>query len=106
MDELERIRTERLKELQRQHQEEFEEAKQFQAQVEQLEAVVKRVLTKEALQRYSNLKTAHPEKAVQLLAVIGQLIQQGRVGVIDDNALKELLRRLAPEKRETKIRRI
>lgn len=79
---------------------------QFQQQVEQLESVVKKVLTKEALQRYSNLKTAHPEKAIQLLAAIGQAIQQGNVGVIGDEALKDLLRRLTPEKRDTKIRRV
>ena len=46
------------------------EQAQMQQQIAQIEEVVKRVLTKEALARYGNLKTAHQEKAVQLLLVL------------------------------------
>ncbi|MFC1769158.1 DNA-binding protein [Nanoarchaeota archaeon] len=102
MDELERIREEKLREAQKQQQ----EISELQKQIDQIEAIVKRVMTKEAIQRYSNLKTAHPEKAVQLLTVLGQAIQQGKIESITDEMLKDILRKMIPEKRETKIRRV
>jgi DNA-binding TFAR19-related protein (PDSD5 family) len=71
-------------------------------QVEQLESAARAVLTREALARYGNIKASHPERAVQLLAVIAQLISRG-VPSVDDAMLKELLARLQPPRRETKI---
>lgn len=106
MDELEDIKKRKLEELQAMQQEQLKEEEQIQQQIQQLEFIVKRILTKKALERYGNLKAAHPEKAVQLLAVIGQAIQAGKIGQIDDEQLKELLRRLSPEKSEFKIRRV
>ena len=111
MDELEEIKKRRLMELQRQQQdnlkEQIGEQQQLQAQVEQLEAVVRQFLSREALQRYGNLKSAHQEKAIQLLALLGQAIQQGQIKEkITDEQLKNLLKRLEPEKKEFKIRRV
>ncbi len=106
MDELERIRHEKLKHLQRQQQEEYESHQQFQQQVDQLETAVKRIFTKEALQRYSNLKMAHSEKAVQVLVLLGQAMEQGKIETVDDALLKDILSRITPQKRETKIRRV
>src|SRR3989344_2672643 len=96
MDELEAIKRRKLEELQRQSlQQNMQEQAQIQQQVDQLEAVVKQVFTKDALARYGNVKTAHPEKAIQLLIVIGQLLQSGKVQQITDDQLKEILKQMA-----------
>ncbi len=84
-----------------------EEEMQLQQQVQQLEMLVKQRLTKQALERFGNIKSAHPEKAIQLLAVLGQAIQSGQINdQIDDEQLKEILIKLTPEKKEFKIKRI
>jgi programmed cell death protein 5 len=110
MDELERIRKKKLAQLQRLQQEKIQqqaqEEAQMQQQIEQLEIIVKQVLTKEALQRYGNLKAAHPEKAIQLLVILAQAIQQGQINQVDDKTLKQILIKLTPEKKEFKIKKL
>jgi len=105
MDELEEIRRKKLEDLKEQQSSQVQEQQQMQQQISQLEGIVKQVLTKDALERYGNLKAAHPEKAVQLLVVLAQAIQSGQVTKVDDNTLKELLKKLTPEKKEFKIKR-
>ncbi|MBS3097853.1 hypothetical protein J4209_03620 [Candidatus Woesearchaeota archaeon] len=109
MDELEDIKRKKLVELREQQeeslQEQIKQEAQLQQQVGQLEMIVRQILTKEALQRYGNLKAAHPEKAIQLLVVLGQAIQQGQIQKIDDSQLKEILKQLSPGKKEFKIQR-
>ena len=83
-----------------------EEQMQLQQQIQQLEMVVKQKLTKKALERFGNVKAAHPEKAIQLLAVLGQAIQAGQLNEIDDDQLKEILIKITPEKKEFNIKRI
>lgn len=101
MDEIEKIRENKLEELQAKQQEQL----QLQQQIQQLEAMVKQFLTKEALQRYGNLKAAHQEKAIQLLVILSQLIQQQKIkGKVDDTQLKEILKQITPEKKEFKIK--
>ncbi|MFH1133124.1 MAG: DNA-binding protein [Nanoarchaeota archaeon] len=75
-------------------------------QLQQLEAIVKASMTKDAVARFSNIKVAHPQKAAQVLLVLGQLLQQGAVQRIDDDLLKAALMRLTPKRRETTIKRI
>lgn len=108
MDELEEIKKRKLQELQEKQQEALQQHGQEEAQVneqiEQLESIVKQVFTKEALQRYGNLKSAHPEKAVQVLVLLGQAIQQGQIKSLNDDQLKEILMKLSPKK-EIHIRR-
>ena len=109
MDELEELRKRKLHELRKKQledmQQQTQEQQQLQQQIQQLEIMVKQALTKEALERYSNLKTAFPDRAVQLLVILAQAMQSGQITKIDDNTLKELLRRLTPEKKEFKIKR-
>jgi programmed cell death protein 5 len=103
MSELDVLKMRRLEELQKQMQEQA----QLREQVEQLEAAVKTMLNKEALQRYGNIKAAYPEKAVQLLAVLGQLIESGRIREpLNDEELKQLLKQLTPKKKDISIRRV
>ncbi len=107
MDELEEIKKRKLMELQKQQEEQLQEQQQLQTQLEQLETLVKQFLSKEALQRYGNLKAAHQDKAIQLLVILGQAIQQGQIKEkITDEKLKDILKRLQPEKKEFKIKRI
>jgi programmed cell death protein 5 len=103
MSELDEIRKRKIAELQRQQKASATEEQKLQSQVAQLEGMVKPLLTKEALTRYGTIKTAFPEKAIQVLVVIAQLAQAGRVKTVDDETLKKLLIQLTPKKRETKI---
>src|SRR3989338_2075082 len=106
-DELEELKRKKLmQQLQMQQQSSFQEEAKLQQQISQLEIAVKQFFSKEALERYGNIKAAHPEKSVQLLAVIGQLVQAGRIkDKLTDEQLKEILKRLTPKKKEFKIKR-
>ena len=111
MDELEEIKKRKLMELQAQQQDavqrQVQEQQEIQTQVEQLEALVRQFLTKDALVRYGNLKVAHTQKAIRVLAILGQMIQGGQIkGHINDNQFKEILKRLEPKKKEFKIKHI
>ena len=97
MSELEEIRQRKVQELQ--------EQAEFQQQVNQLEAIVKSLFTKEALQRYGNLKAAHPEQAVKLLTLVAQQMQKGNARKISDEDLKRMLVMLQPKTRQIKITR-
>jgi len=110
MDELDEIRKRKLEELKKQQvegmQQQAQEQQQLQQQIQQLETLVKQSFTKEALERYGNLKAAYPERAVQLLVILSQAIQSGQVSKIDDNTLKEILKKITPEKKDFKIKRV
>ena len=110
MDELEEIKKRKLEELKNaqlgQMQQQSQEEEQMKQQLEQLEITVKQAFTKEALQRYGNLKTAFPERTVQLLVVLAQALQSGQISKIDDNTLKDILKKITPEKKDIKIKRV
>ena len=102
MNDIEELKRKKLEELQRQQQFDSEE-EEIQQQIAQLELLIKKVLTKKALERYGNLKTAHPELAVQLLVLLGQAVQSGQIKTVDDEALKNHLMRLQPKKHKFKM---
>ncbi|RMF55841.1 hypothetical protein D6745_01000 [Candidatus Woesearchaeota archaeon] len=105
-DELEELKKKRLLEaLQKQQSEAAEEQARLEQQIRALEMIVKRVLTKEAVERYSNIKAVDPQRAVLILAVLGQLIEQKKITRIDDAQFKELLREMSAEKHDFKIKR-
>ena len=83
------------------------EEAQLQKQIEQMEAIVKQFLSRDALIRYGNVKAAHSEKAMQVLAVLFQAIQKGQVkSQIDDATFKKILEQLTPKKRDIKINKV
>ncbi|MBI5797969.1 hypothetical protein HZA98_03655 [Candidatus Woesearchaeota archaeon] len=85
-------------------QNQLQEQLQVQQQLEQLETLAKRVMSTEAIARYGNLKAVHTEKAIQSIAIIAQLAEQGKISApISDEQYKDLLRRMTPEKKEFKI---
>ncbi len=108
LDEIRKKKLEELMQLQQQKlQQQAQEQAQIQQQIEYMETVTKKLLTKEALARYSSLKIAHQEKALQLIIVLFQAIQKGQIQKeIDDLTLKKILERLTPERKEIKIKRV
>ena len=107
MNEVEEIKRRKLEALQRQLQERSEnnseDEQQAQQQIAALEAAVKTRLSKEALLRYGNLKSAHPEKAIQLLVVLAKLMQNGRMETVSDQDMKSILMKLSDPKKGTMI---
>ncbi len=78
----------------------------IQQQVAAMETIAKQHLSSEAITRYGALKSAHPQKAIQVIAVIAQLVQQNQIQEkLTDAQFKQLLQHLEPQKRETKITR-
>ncbi|MBS3105187.1 hypothetical protein J4234_02950 [Candidatus Woesearchaeota archaeon] len=108
LDEIKKRKLEELMQLQQERmQGQSNEHAQIQQQIEQMETIVRQFMTKEALARYGNLKTAHQEKALQLLLILFQAIQKGQVqSKIDDSTLKKVLEQLTPKKKEIKIKRV
>ncbi len=61
-------------------------------QVALLEGIAKKNMTKEAIARHGNLKIAHPETAIQAVAMIAQAAQLGQISKpICDEEFKALL---------------
>ena len=82
----------------------LEEQKRIQEKILEIESMAKKFMTQEAITRYSTLKSAHQQKALQSIALIAQLGSQNKIKEkITDEQFKDLLMRLEPEKRETKI---
>jgi len=110
MADLDEIRRRKLAELQAanqgQQRTQADEQADFQQKIAQLEGIAKQLFTKEALQRYGNIKAVDPEKAINVIVVLGQMIQSGRVHRVNDEMLKTLLSKLTPRKKEMNIRRV
>ncbi|MBS3096933.1 hypothetical protein J4480_05860 [Candidatus Woesearchaeota archaeon] len=108
LDDIRKRKLEELMQLQQgKSQQQADEQAQIQQQIEHIENIVRQFLTKEALARYGGLKTAHREKALQLLLVLFQTIQKGQVhGKIEDSLLKKILEQLTPKKKEIRIKRV
>jgi programmed cell death protein 5 len=107
MDELEEIRRRRLMELQQRQREieEFQRQQEIQRQIEmQKKAILRAILEPEAKERLSRLKLAHPELAEAVENQLVILAQSGRIqSKISDAMLVEILKRVQPKKRETRI---
>jgi DNA-binding TFAR19-related protein (PDSD5 family) len=97
MSELEQIKQQKIAQMQ-------QEQKLLQ-QIQQLEALVKTRMTKEAVQRYGNIRAANPELSIQVLALLGQMLQSGKVDMIDEAKFKEIMFTITPKKKEFKMTR-
>ena len=97
---LDQIRAEKIKELQNKQEEE----QKMQEEISAIENNAKNFLDKDAMIRYGNLKSAFPEKSIQVMAVINQLVSQGNLNKkLNDMEFKDLLKNLNPKKKEIKI---
>ncbi|WP_202319324.1 DNA-binding protein [Archaeoglobus neptunius] len=105
MDDLEEIRRRKLMELQRQKELEEIQKEEMRRQYEaQKKAILRAILEPEAKERLSRVKLAHPELAEAVENQLIYLAQSGRLqSKITDKMLVEILRRVQPKKRETKI---
>jgi len=92
MDDISEIRQRKIEQLQAQAHQQREEMQQIAA----LEEAVKQYFTSDALIRFGNLKTAHPEQAVKALVLLSKLLRAGKVQKVDSETLKSVLRQLQP----------
>lgn len=107
---LEKLRQERLEELQNQAgggEAQQEAAKQQQEQAKaQQEALLKQHLTDDARQRLNAVEMSKPEFAKKVKQQVTALAQSGRVqGRIDEEQMKQILREMKPEEKSFDIRR-
>ncbi len=103
--ELERIRRQRMLELQRRLAAEQEAQRQQMIAQMQIKAALKAILTKEAYERLGRVKMANPDLYARAVQTLLYLYQAGRIsGKLTDAQLKSLLERLRGKKRETRIR--
>ncbi|MCL2712760.1 MAG: DNA-binding protein [Methanomassiliicoccaceae archaeon] len=104
--ELEALRQRKLAEMQQGGQQQAE-AKERARQMEiQKQAMLRQILTPEARDRLSNVRVANPEMANMVEVQLIQLAQSGRLaGMINDDMLRDILMRVAPQRREITIER-
>lgn len=106
-EELEAIRRRKILEMQQRLLQEQEAAEAKKRMEMEKQALLRKILTPEARQRLANLKMIKPEFTSQIETWLIQLTQQGKISIpIDDEQLKEILRRLQTSKKEIRIRRI
>ncbi|MCS7110150.1 MAG: DNA-binding protein [Candidatus Caldarchaeum sp.] len=99
-EELERIRQQKMAEMQARV---AEEQARRQRELEKA-AALRVILTPEARQRLNNLKLIKPEIAEKVESYLIQISQSGNVRLpIDDDGLKLILDKIMPKKKETKI---
>jgi DNA-binding TFAR19-related protein (PDSD5 family) len=83
----------------------LEQQKQLEFLIQQIESQLKQILSKEAFNRYINIKTANPEFALQVAQYVIQLKQSGLIlNELTDEKFKALVNKLLPRKREPKIK--
>ncbi|QLH74029.1 MAG: DNA-binding protein [Methanomassiliicoccales archaeon] len=104
--ELEMLRRKKLQELQQQ-QSQAAAAQEQERQIEaQRQAIMRQVLTPEARDRLATVKLGYPEVARMVEDQLIRLASAGQIPKpIDEPTLKQILRRVAPQKREINIER-
>lgn len=103
-EELEMIRQRKLAEIQEQQAASQAQEEQRAALEAQKQSILRQILTEEARQRLSNVKLVRPQIAEAVELRLIQIAQQGGVREkISDEQLKEILRKIQGQKRETKV---
>jgi len=108
-EELERLKAQRMAELQARQQQSAEQQRVAAEAEAQKQSLMRRLLTPEARQRLANIKLVRPEFSQQLELELVQLAQTGKVILpITDGQLKRLLTQIEGQqkKRDISIRRV
>ena len=102
-DEMEAIRQRKIAQLQEQQAAQAQEEQQAAVEA-QKQSILRQILTEEARQRLANVKLVYPQLAESVELRLIQLAQQGQIGgKLTDEQLKEILRKIQGQKRESKI---
>lgn len=108
-DRLEKLREQKMQELQDQAEQQGNEEAQEQArqqQEAQKEALLRQYLTDDARQRLNAVRMSKPDFADQVERQLVALAQSGRIqGKIDEEKMKSLLKELKPDSKSFDIRR-
>ncbi len=103
-EELEAIRQRKLAQIQEQQASSQAQEEQLATLEAQKQSILRQILTEEARQRLANVKLVHPQVAESVELRLIQIAQQGGVKEkINDEQLKEILRKIQGQKRETKV---
>jgi programmed cell death protein 5 len=108
-EELQRLKAQRMAELQARQQQGAEQQRAAAEAEAQKQNIMRRLLTPEARLRLANIKLVRPEFSQQLELELVQIAQGGRVPLpITDEQLKRLLVQLEGQqkKRDISIRRV
>ena len=108
-EELQRLKAQRMAELQAKQQQGAEQQRAAAEAEAQKQNIMRRLLTPEARLRLANIKMVRPEFGQQLELELVQIAQGGRVPLpITDDQLKRLLIQLEGQqkKRDISIRRV
>ncbi len=105
-DELDALRQRKLQELQVRAQQEVLAQEQAKQQDAQKALVMRQILTPEARERLANLRMTRPDVVESVENQLIMLVQSGRITQqIDDYTLRQILRKVMPQKRDIKIER-
>jgi programmed cell death protein 5 len=105
-DELSELRKRRMAQMQQQAGDQQEELERQQKQKSQIQMLLMQVLEPDARERLNTIKLTKPEFAASVEQQLVALAQSGRLkNKITDAQLKELLRQLAPARRDYTITR-
>jgi len=103
-EELEAIRQRKLAQIQEQQASSQAQEEQLATLEAQKQSILRQILTEEARQRLANVKLVRPQVAEAVELRLIQIAQQGGVKEkINDEQLKEILRKIQGQKRETKV---
>lgn len=86
--------------------EELKQQQELQNRIAEMDSAVKSLMTKEAVQRYTNIKIAFPEKAVNLLILLSQRVRKGKTDEITDEEVKDYLKMMENTKRDFRINKV
>jgi len=105
-DELSELRRRKMAEMQRQGEQQAAMEQQAQAMETQRQAILRQLLTPEARDRLANVRMAYPDVARSVEEQLIRLAQMGQLNSqIDEPTLKQILRKVSPQKREINIAR-